>query len=57
MTYICPALKYAADTYLMNLQCLQYKVARITGKFPRSTPICEMHTAFQIPYVYDFVTK
>jgi hypothetical protein len=27
------------------------------GKFPRNTPIRNMHISLQIPYVYDFTTK
>jgi hypothetical protein len=32
-------------------------VLRTTGNFPRRTVICNMHEAFQIPYVYDYITK
>jgi hypothetical protein len=31
-------------------------VPRTIGNFPRRTPVCELHTAFNIPYVYDFIT-
>jgi hypothetical protein len=41
----------------MKLLRLQIKVLRNIGKLPRSTPIREMHVAFQIPYVYDYITK
>jgi hypothetical protein len=27
------------------------------GNLPRRTPICDLHMAFKIPYLYDFVTK
>jgi hypothetical protein len=27
------------------------------GKFPRNTPIRDMHISFQIPYVYDCISK
>jgi hypothetical protein len=57
MTYACPAWQTAADTHLMKLQQLQNKVLRVTGGLPRRTPIRYMHTEFQIPYVYDFITK
>jgi hypothetical protein len=57
MTYACPAWEFAADTYLLKLQCLQNKVLRTTGHFPRRTPVGELHAAFEIPYVYDFITK
>jgi hypothetical protein len=57
MTYVYPAWKFAADKHLMKLQRLQNKVLHITDKFQRSTPIRDMHMAFQIPYVYDYITK
>jgi hypothetical protein len=40
----------------MKLQRLQNKVLTI-DKFPGNTPIRDMHISFQIPYVYDFITK
>jgi hypothetical protein len=30
---------------------------RTTGNFPRRTSVCDMLVAFQIPYVYDYITK
>jgi hypothetical protein len=27
------------------------------GKFPRCTSFHELHVAFQVPYVFDYVTK
>jgi hypothetical protein len=41
----------------MKLKRLQNKVFRIIGKFPRITPIHDMHSSLQIPYVYDYITK
>jgi hypothetical protein len=41
----------------MKLQRLQNKVLRANGKFPMNTPILDMHISFQIPYVYDYITK
>jgi hypothetical protein len=57
MTYASPTWESAADTHLLKLQCLQNKVLRTIGNFPRRTPVHELHTAFNIPYVYDFITK
>jgi hypothetical protein len=54
MTYACPAWEFEADTHLMKLQ---NKVLCTIGKFPRNTPIRDMHISFQIPYVYDYTTK
>jgi hypothetical protein len=39
------------------LQHLQNKVLRTIGSFPRHTPVRDMHVAFWIPHVYDYVTK
>jgi hypothetical protein len=57
MTYACPTWEFAADTYLFKLQRLQNKVLRTIGHFPRRTPVRELHVAFDIPYVYDVITK
>jgi hypothetical protein len=57
MTYACPAWKFTADTHLRKLQYLQNKVLRTTGNFPRCTPVREMHMAFHLPCVYDYMTK
>jgi hypothetical protein len=39
------------------LQRLQNKVLRTFGSFPKRTPVRDIHVAFQIPYVYDYITK
>jgi hypothetical protein len=57
ITYACPAWELAADTYLLKLQRLQNNVLRTIGKFPRCTPVRDMHTTFNLPYVYDYITK
>jgi hypothetical protein len=57
MTYASPAWEFAADTQLMKLQRLQNKVLRTIGNYPRRTPVRDLHLAFQIPYVYDYITK
>jgi hypothetical protein len=36
------------------LACL---LARTIGNFPWRTPVRELHKAFSIPYVYDYMTK
>jgi hypothetical protein len=41
----------------MKLQHLQNRVLQTIGNFPGHTPICDGHAAFQIPYVYDYITK
>jgi hypothetical protein len=57
MTYACPAWEFAADIHLMKLQRLQNRVLRSIGHFPRRKPIHELHKAFNIPYIYDYITK
>jgi hypothetical protein len=57
MTYTSPTWEFAANTHLLKLQRLQNKVLRTIGKFPRRTPVRELHKAFNIPYIYDYVTK
>jgi hypothetical protein len=57
MTYACPAWEFAADTHLIKLQRLQKKVLRTIGNFPRRTSVREMHVAFHLPYVYDYMIK
>jgi hypothetical protein len=56
MTYACPAWEFAAEP-LLKLQRLQNKVIRTNGNLPRCTLVRNMHVAFQIPYVYDYITK
>jgi hypothetical protein len=41
----------------MKLQRLQNKVLRTIGNFPRRTPVRELHKAFSIPYIYDYITN
>jgi hypothetical protein len=55
--YGCPARELAADTYLLKLQHLKNKALHTIGNFPRCTPVRDMHTAFNLPYVYDYITK
>jgi hypothetical protein len=55
--YACPAWEFAVETYLLKLQRLQNKVLRTTGKLPRCTSVRVTHVAFQILYVYDYITK
>jgi hypothetical protein len=57
MTYASPAWEFAADTHLMKLQRLQNKVLRTIGNYPRHTPVRNLHMAFQIPFVYDYIAK
>jgi hypothetical protein len=56
MTYACPTWEFAAGTQL-KLQRLQNRVLRATGNLDRITPVRDLHLAFKIPYVYDYITK
>jgi hypothetical protein len=57
MTYACPAWELAADTYLLKLQRLQDKVLHTIGNFLRCTLVHDLHTVFNLPYVYDYIAK
>jgi hypothetical protein len=57
MTYASLAWELAADTHLMKLQRLQIKVLRIISNYPRRTLVRDLHLAFQIPFVYDYIKK
>jgi hypothetical protein len=54
MTYACSAWEFALDCHLLKLQRLQNKVFRTIGNFPKRTLVRDMHTAFYVPYVYDY---
>jgi hypothetical protein len=57
MTYASPDWEFAATTHLLKLQLQQNKVLRTIGNFPRRTPVRELHKAFNIPYIYDYITN
>jgi hypothetical protein len=57
MTYACLTWEFVADTHLLKLQCLQNKVICTIGKFPRLTLVCELQMAFQVQYIYDYISK
>jgi hypothetical protein len=57
MIYACPAWEFAADTYLLKLQRLQNKVLHTIENFQRCTPVRDLNTALNFPYVYDYIIK
>jgi hypothetical protein len=57
MIYASPAWKFPANTHLLKLQHLHNKVLRATGNFPRRTPVRELPKAFNMPNIYDYITK
>jgi hypothetical protein len=54
---LLPAWKFAADNYLLKLKRLKNKVLRTIGNFPRSMPVRDLHIAFKLPYIYEYITK
>jgi hypothetical protein len=57
MTYTCPSWEFVADTHLLKLQRLQHKFIHTTGNIPRCITVQDFHTAFNLPYVYHYVTE
>jgi hypothetical protein len=45
------------DSKNLNSVGIQNKVLRTTGNQPRRIPTRDLHMAFKISYLYDFVTK
>jgi hypothetical protein len=41
----------------MKLQRLQNRVLHAIGNLDRRTPVRDLHLAFKISYVYDYITK
>jgi hypothetical protein len=41
----------------MKLQRLQNNVLRTISNFPRPTPVRDLHMAFHLQYVCDYMTK
>jgi hypothetical protein len=56
MSYACPAWELVEDTYFLKLQRLQNEVLHTIGIFPRCIPVCDLHMAFSLPDVYDYIT-
>jgi hypothetical protein len=56
MAYAWPAWELAADIYILKLQRL-IKVLRTTGNFSRRTTVRDLHTAFNLRYVYEYMAK
>jgi hypothetical protein len=46
-----------ADAHLLKLQRPQNRVVRVTGNLDRSTQVSELHVAFKLSCVYDYITK
>jgi hypothetical protein len=57
MAYAYPGWELAADTCLLKLLRLKNEVPHSTGNFSRCTPVPGLHMAFNLPYVYDYITS
>jgi hypothetical protein len=57
LTYGCPAWEFAGDNHLLKSQYLKNKILCTIGNLPRRTPNRDSNMAFEIPYLYDFVTR
>jgi hypothetical protein len=57
MTSACPTWKLAADKHLLKVQRLQNTVLRTTENFSRRKPVRDLHMAFELPYIYDYITR
>jgi hypothetical protein len=57
VTYACPTWEYAADAHLLKLQRLQSRVLRAIGDLDGCPPVRELHVAFKILYLYEYITK
>jgi hypothetical protein len=57
MTYACPICEFVADTQLLKLKPLQIKFLRIVEKLPKHILVRDLHSAFNLPYLYYYITK
>jgi hypothetical protein len=57
MTNVRYACELAADTYLLKLQPLKNKVFSAGGNLARCIPARDLHTAFKVAYIYNYITK
>jgi hypothetical protein len=56
-TYACPTWEFVADNHLLKLQHLQNRVLHTTENVQRCTLVRDLHMAFKLPYLYDYITK
>jgi hypothetical protein len=42
---------------ILKLQRLQNKFLCTIGKFPRRSLVRDLHMAFKLPHIYDYITK
>jgi hypothetical protein len=52
--WVCLFVCLRSCVHVARRRC---KVLRTIGNFPRRTPVPELHKAFSIPYIYDYITE
>jgi hypothetical protein len=57
MIYACLTWEFEAEAHLMKLQRLQYIVLGVIGDLHRATHVHDLQVEFEIPYVYNYITK
>jgi hypothetical protein len=57
MTYAYSAWEFVAETLLLKLLHLQNEDLCVTGNVPRCRSVHELHVAFNLPYVHDYITE
>jgi hypothetical protein len=50
-------LEYAADVHFLKLQRMHNRVLCDIGKFERRTQVREMHMAYKLPNVCNYITN
>jgi hypothetical protein len=49
--------KFVANTHFLKLHWLQNMVLHTICQFPMWSLVHKLHMAFQVPYIYDYITK
>jgi hypothetical protein len=56
MIYAYPTWEFAAETHMMNCSTCEIDLHTV-GDLHRHTPVHELHVAFKIPYMYDYIIE
>jgi len=57
LTYAAPVWSNTSSTNYRQLQILQSKCFRVTGNYPKRTPIIHLHTALNLEPIHEFVYR
>jgi hypothetical protein len=57
MNYACPICEFTAAHQHLKLQRQHNMVLRITEHFPRPILVRDLRSAFNLPYIYDYIKK